>query len=346
MKKVGICGHFGLNKHLLNGQTIKTKTITKELQKILGEEEVSIVDTCKGFKNIFVIFIETFKLFMHCSNVVMFPAHKGILFFTPVFLMFNLIYHRKLHYIVIGGWIDEYLDRHKLLGILLKKFHCIYVETTTVRNRLQKKGFKNIRIMNNFKDLKILSKNDLSKEYYEPYKVCTFSRVMEEKGIKHIINAIKDVNDKLGYEAYTLDIYGPVETQFCEEFEDLVYKNSKYVSYKGVVESNKSVEIIKNYFALVFPTLFFTEGIPGTIIDAYAAGVPVISSRWESFQDVVEDGITGFGYEFGDYVALTKLLIDIIKNPDMLIDCKINALNKAIEFTPQNGIKPLLDQLK
>lgn len=68
------------------------------------------------------------------------------------------------------------------------------------------------------------------------------------------------------------------------------------------------METLKNYFALVFPTLFYTEGIPGTIIDAYAAGLPVISSKWESYDDVIEDNITGVGYEFGSDDALVEIL--------------------------------------
>ena len=67
---------------------------------------------------------------------------------------------------------------------------------------------------------------------------------------------------------------------------------------------------MKYYFALLFPTRFYTEGIPGTILDAYAAGIPVICSRWESCADVVDDGVTGITYPFEDMQMLkhTKTL--------------------------------------
>ena len=66
--------------------------------------------------------------------------------------------------------------------------------------------------------------------------------------------------------------------------------------------------MLKNYFLLAFPTKFYTEGIPGTILDAYAAGVPVIASKWESFFDVIEEGKTGIGYEFDNQKELEKIL--------------------------------------
>ena len=63
-----------------------------------------------------------------------------------------------------------------------------------------------------------------------------------------------------------------------------------------------------------FQHIFFTEGIPGTIIDAYSAGVPVISARWESFSDVVEEGRTGIGYEFDNMRELENVLLCYIQS--------------------------------
>ena len=44
MKKAGVCGHFGIGRNLLNGQTVKTKTVTEELKNRLGETQVAGAD--------------------------------------------------------------------------------------------------------------------------------------------------------------------------------------------------------------------------------------------------------------------------------------------------------------
>ena len=49
-KIVGVIGHFGYGKNLVNGQTIKTKIITDELKKILGEDNVETIDSSIGRK--------------------------------------------------------------------------------------------------------------------------------------------------------------------------------------------------------------------------------------------------------------------------------------------------------
>ena len=53
-KTVCIIGHFGFAKNLLNGQTVKTKIITKELEKQLGKEEVLKIDTWWKKENVAV----------------------------------------------------------------------------------------------------------------------------------------------------------------------------------------------------------------------------------------------------------------------------------------------------
>ena len=151
-------------------------------------------------------------------------------------------------------------------------------------------GFCNIDVMPNCKSFETLKEKDLVYCEQEPYKLCTFSRVMREKGIEDAIEAVKAVNNHLRRPAYVLDIYGPIDSGQIEWFQTLQNSFPEYICYRGSVPSEKAISIIKEYFALLFPTRFYTEGIPGTIIDAYAAGVPVIASKWENFDDVIDDG--------------------------------------------------------
>ena len=96
---------------------------------------------------------------------------------------------------------------------------------------------------------------------------------------------------------------------------------------------------------MLFPTHFYTEGIPGTIIDAYAAGVPVICAEWQSFSDIVDRGVTGFGYEFDNAAALEKILYDVAQNPQTMLDMKKNCLRKAKEYLPESAMRVLMDRM-
>lgn len=343
MHKVGVIGHFGFGLNLANGQTIKTKIITDALKNDI--QDVFTVDAHGGIKAIIPVIWGCIKCLATCKNVIMMLTENGLRVAVPVLAVLNIFFHRKLHYIVIGGWLPNFLEDRKALKKYLKKFDFIYVETNTMRKALENKGFSNIVVMPNGKNLEILSENEVPVSRSRPLTLCTFSRVMKEKGIETIVDVVKRINESEGEIAYKLDIYGQIDQGQQQWFEELRRNFPQYVTYGGVVPFDQSVNVLKNYYALVFPTHFYTEGIPGTIIDAYAAGVPVISSKWESFFDVICEGETGLGYEFDNSIELEKILRDSLENPKKIDALRQNCLKKAKEFTIGEVMKNLVGRL-
>ncbi|MBR2336976.1 MAG: glycosyltransferase [Clostridia bacterium] len=345
MKKVTVFGHFGFGQDLANGQTIKTKIVTAEIEKCVGVEQVEKIDTVGGVKALPKLFFKCVKALKRSRNVIILPAHNGVKFFVPVLTFFNKFFKRKLFYVVIGGWLSDYLNDRKGLEKKLKKFNCIFVETSVMKQALEKRGFKNIKVMPNCKELDILSKDQMLKEAEFPLKLCTFSRVNRQKGIEDAVMAVEKINESYGKEILLLDIYGNIDAGENDWFESLQKNFKPFVKYGGVVDFNNSVCVLKNYYALLFPTKYYTEGVPGTIIDAYAAGVPVISSKWESFEDVVDDGVTGIGYEFDNFSKLVQSIEIAVENKEKWLEMKINCLDKAKEFSPEGVLRCLISEL-
>ena len=337
-------GHFGEGENLLNGQTVKTKIVTEALQEHLGKDQVLKFDTHGGVKTLFKAPFQVFRALKNSKNVLIFPAHNGLRVYAP---LLNVQKHffkgRKIHYVVIGGWLPRFLTVRKGLAKILKKFDGIYVETSTMKKTLEQQGFRNIYVVPNCKKLMALREDELVYPVSEPYKLCTFSRVMREKGIEDAVNAVKEVNNKFQRTVFELDIYGPVDAAQTEWFDSLCKSFPKFVQYRGLVPFDKSVEVLKAYFALLFPTRFYTEGVPGTIIDAYAAGVPVISARWQSFADIVEENVTGLGYEFCDEDDLLDTLFCVAQNVNQLNLMKPACLKYSNRFLPQEALKTLYE---
>jgi len=339
--RIGICGHFGGKEQFFDGQTVKTKNVTKALVQKYGKDSIVCVDTYKIKKRFLSVFFGTLSAFLRCDSLIMLPAHNGIKVFTPLFSFLKKLFKKKIFYIVIGGWLASYLSDKEDLSNDLKKFDGIFVETNTMKQNLESMGFNNIHILPNFKDLKILSPDELVYDHKEPYKLCIFSRIMKEKGIDHAVDAVNEINGKLGRKVYCLDIYGAIDETQLEWFDALQKRFGDCVNYCGVVDSDKSVDVLKDYYALLFPTLFYTEGIPGTIIDAYAAGVPVVSARWESFDDIVVEGKTGFGYEFGNYGELVDLLLKIQTENILFEQMKTSCIDMCDAYTSKKAISCL-----
>lgn len=342
--KISVLGHFGEGETLLNGQTVKTKIITNELERQFTKEQVLKIDTHGGAKTLLKAPFQVLKALMKSENVIIFPAQNGLRVYAPLLAVFRKFFrNKKLHYAVIGGWLAHFLSGRKGLAKALKSFDGIYAETNTMKTALEKQGFSNVHVMPNCKNLTVISEEDLVYSDSAPLKLCTFSRVMREKGIEDAVNAVISVNKESGSQVFSLDIYGQVDSEQTEWFDELKKSLPEYIRYCGCVDSDKSVEVLKDYFALLFPTRFYTEGIPGTIIDAYAAGVPVISAKWESFSDIVCDGQTGIGYDFGDENRLKETLSKIAENHGIISGMKTNCISKAESYMPSKAVQIMIN---
>lgn len=344
MKRVCIIGHFGHGENLLNGQTVKTKIVTKEIVKELGKKEVSCIDTHGGVKALISAFRHALIALKYHKNIIIMPAENGLRIFAPLLVLLNLLFHRKLHYVVIGGWLPEFLKKRKKLTKALMSFDGIYVETNTMKKALEAQGFNNVYVMPNFKDLNILKESELVYHHTEPYRLCTFSRVMKEKGIEDAVNAVKTVNEHFGRIVYTLDIYGQVDSAQTEWFNELKSTFPLYIKYGEFVPFDKSVEVLKNYFALLFPTYYEGEGFAGTLLDAMAAGVPVIASDWRYNPEIVNEK-TGYVYPVHDNHAFVTTLISVGNNSDLLLSKKSDCLKEAEKYRAENVIQCLTSKL-
>ena len=345
MQKVAIIGHFAFGHKAANGQTIKTKILAEALEKEFSEKQVLKIDTYGGIKALIKSPIQVFSALKKAQNVVILPAHNGVRIFGRLLPLFNKFFkNRKIHYVVIGGWLPKLLKSKKQLANALKKFDGIYVETNTMKNALVAQGFQNIIVMPNCKELNILSSDELVYSQEAPYKLCIFSRVSKEKGVEDAVNVIKTINEKEGKVLFSLDIYGQVDAGQEEWFNNLQKSFPDYIKYGGVIQFDKSVEVLKTHFALLFPTRFYTEGIPGTIIDAYAAGLPVISAEWESCFDIVNENV-GYTYKMGDLNQLSEVLYQIANNPENILNKKTQCLKEAEAYKTTTVIKILTDKM-
>ena len=344
MGRICVCGAFRLWDVPKGGQEVKTCILADALETKYGK--IYRIDTLAINSRMKMPF-QLLWAMITCTDVVILPAHNGLVVLPKLLSKLNKLFHRRLHYSVIGGWLQDLLPNHPEVMKALHDFTGFYVEPKTMFDGFLKLGFTIECVVPNCKPLSIIKKNDLDTSYSEPYKLVTFSRVIEKKGIGTAANIVMKLNKKYGRKVFTLDIYGPVDPGEDESwFAELRKSFTDAITYRGNAPFDKSVEILSGYFSLLFPTQYFTEGIPGTIIDAYAAGVPVIASKWKRFADVVEEGITGLGYDFNTTTDLEKIMEKIITDPSIITNLKKGCVRKANDFLPQNAIKPLIDRIK
>ena len=345
MKTVCVIGHFGFGKILLNGQTIKTKIVADEIEKYVGKNEIARIDTHGGIFALIKLPLFLLYSIVFYENIVFLPAHNGLKIIVPFLVVLNSFFRRKLHYVVVGGWLPDFLNNKKFLSKLLKKVDCIYVETKLMKSRLFSDGFNNVLVMPNFKNLKILEEYELPDPHDDVFKLCTFSRVMKEKGIEDAVESVKCINKKYGNKVCSLDIYGQVDNGQSEWFENLKKTFPENIRYNGCVAFDQSVETLAKYDMLLFPTYYEGEGFAGTLIDAFAAGLPVIASDWHYNAEIVDENINGFVIPVKNVDVLERKIDWCVKNKNIVYEMKKNCLAKARFLSPENIVCQLTSLL-
>lgn len=337
MKVASIIGHFGFNRNLLNGQTIKTKNVSFALKEIVGQDGIQEIDTSGGPLKLISLIFKTRKALYNSKNIIFLLAKNGLKFLLPWIVFFNKKRRKKLHFIVIGGWLHLMCEENLRISSMLKTIDYIYVETVGMKNLLQQQGFSNILVMPNFKNINPVKNDELISIYKPPFRLCTFSRIMKEKGIEEAIKAVIFLNQKNRYNKYSLDIYGQVEKTQEEWFANLMKSCPNYIKYMGFVNSENSVNAIKGYYCLLFPTFYEGEGFAGTILDAMAAGVPTIASDWKYNSEIINDN-NGVLYKTHDINALA-MAIETLKTS------KDKCLEEYKKYAPSSAIQVLFERL-
>lgn len=346
MKKVAVIGHFGANEKFYDGQTIKTKNLEALL---LSRPDFSVirVDTYYFKHNKIKLLIDTIKSLLFCEHIFLLVSVNGLKVYLPLLYYLNRFTRKHIYHYIIGSEILEIIKQNKRTIKYLNSLESNWFEYESGTSFLRECGVKNVITVPNFKNLTPVSEVMYYNSDNHIYKFCTFSRVMREKGITEAIETIVRVNEEKKQQGVfaTLDIYGPIDISYQEEFNKLLEVNGVCVTYMGCVDSQNSVDILKNYYALLFPTRWYGEGMPGTIIDAYASGVPVIATDWNANKDFIENMSSGIVYPSDNLLTLYDAVVWAIEHKDYFNYMRVECKKQFTKYTPETVLKIILDEI-
>lgn len=60
----------------------------------------------------------------------------------------------------------------------------------------------------------------------------------------------------------------------------------------------------------------FTEGLPNVVLEACAAGIPVVATDVGGTSEIIDDGVNGLLVPAGDPSALAERLLDLVRSPE------------------------------
>lgn len=126
-------------------------------------------------------------------------------------------------------------------------------------------------------------------------------RLTPEKGVDVLLKAFSGTH-------YSLRIAGdgPLKGQVMESA-----LASPNITYLGSLNRSAINRQLNECIALLFPSIWY-EGLPMTIIEAFAAGTPVIASDLGAMKSLVHEGENGWRFAANDPVALREKIAEWI----------------------------------
>ena len=116
-------------------------------------------------------------------------------------------------------------------------------------------------------------------------------RLSEEKGVRTLLAAWKLLS------GIPLKIVG--DGPLRKELERIAVRDQVSVEFLGFCDRPTIVDIVGCAVFQIIPSECY-EGFPMVVVEAYACGTPVVSSRIGSLDEIVEEGITGVKFEPGN----------------------------------------------
>lgn len=344
VRKIGLIGRVDLERGMFDGQTVKTRMMHRLLCEEFGEKNLIVVDTRDYRRRALKVMLDVFRCLMACDDVFVLLSENGRRALFPLLAFMARKKGVKIYHNLIGGRLAYDLGKHPTLTKYLNCFQVNWVESHKIAKLLANLGVNNAKYLPNFKYFDNRSTLKLIR-HDQGHWFCIFSRVNEDKGVGDAMHTVERIAAKHVGEEVKLDIYGPISDDYQDKFKSLLSECS-HSRYLGCVEPEKSVETISGYDALLFPTKWKTEGMPGTIIDALYAGVPVISSRWENYSEMLEDGVTGLSYEFGDQSLLDECIEDFLSLGKDVRLMRQSCLERSKQYSPKVVAKAIREEIE
>lgn len=343
---VCLIGHFGGDEIFYDGQTVKTQMLEDALHRYGPQLTIYKVDTFFYRRNKWKFFRDLAVGVFSSNRILLCVSKRGRRVFFPICYILAKLFHKKVFHSTIGGRLADEARENKKVKKYLSSFRKNWVESRELEQNLWDQGITNAEYLPNFKFLPVVTLEELPAQVHEPLRCVIFSRVSAEKGVGDAIDAVTQINREREEAVVQLDIFGSVQEDFASEFDQRLAASGHAVRYCGTVSPGESVSVIQKYDVLLFPTRrYWWEGMPGTIIDALASGVPVIARRWRYCDEMITHGETGYCYDFDQPQQLRCWLEYALSHQEELLDMKVNCLTAAQRYCAQTVAPVMVQQL-
>ncbi|HEX9924710.1 MAG TPA: glycosyltransferase family 4 protein [Anaerolineae bacterium] len=145
-----------------------------------------------------------------------------------------------------------------------------------------------------------------------PVRLLFVGRFNAFKNVETLLEAAGQLRD-MGLDHFELQLAGDGERR--PELERFVAARglNKNVCFLGWIDRDTIVERYQQ--ADLFVTATVWEGMPNTVLEGMACGLPVVGTKASGLDELIRDGVNGYLVDINDKAALAERLARLIENP-------------------------------
>jgi colanic acid/amylovoran biosynthesis glycosyltransferase len=165
------------------------------------------------------------------------------------------------------------------------------------------------------------------RNFNDSVNIVTIARLIEKKGVEYGIRAIAKIIKTHKKLQYIIIGSGPLLKAMRRLIRTLKVEDK--VKLVGRKRQQEVIEILNKSNILIAPSVTGKdgnqEGIPVSLMEAMATGIPVVSTQHSGIYELVENGVTGFLVPERDIDSLADRIFCLIKHPDICLQMGLAA---------------------
>jgi len=177
-----------------------------------------------------------------------------------------------------------------------------------------------------------------------PFGIVSVGRLVEKKGMEYGLRAIAELCARQIPLRYTIVGDGPLGPKLKSLTRELGIEHC--VTFMGWARQEEIIEVLGDNEVLIAPSVTDRngdqEGIPVTLMEAMASGMPVVSTRHSGIPELVQDGISGFLFAERNVSGMAKALDRLWSDPAL---CRRMGTAACIRVQSMHDIESLNRQL-
>ena len=312
-----------LSKSGFNTISVKTNV---DLPKSL-----SFLSKIKGVRTILrtVLFLNNLHKVLHNVETIYFLTGFLNFFFWVTYpaLILMKIHRKKIILSARGGGARLFFKRYgRLVKPILKKLDAISVPSGFLQDVFRETlNIETVVVPN----IAHLEQFRFRERFPIRPNLLTTRHLEKMYNVACVIKAFKKIRNH--FPQSTLGIVGEGSQRSALEQLVKALGLNDCVTFYGKVEHKKIQSIYDEY--AIYVNGSDVDNLPGAILEAFASGLPVVSTKAGGIPYLVEDGITGLLVDLNDDASLAEKVTQLLKQPEMALTLAQNAREECKKYT-------------